>query len=440
MASIYQRKSKRTGKSTYYILYRITVDGKRIKKQFKCEDRQQAHIILPEVKKAESENREFTKYEISTAYSNSKAITVDQLINEYIDSASTGYNTKRKPWSPTTRSSNIALTRNYISPYIGQEKITTITPQYLKAYIDDLLKQDMVKGNHKSSPGKVTARIIEDILKILRPAFKLGVVFYGLPYNPVREISAPHTDSITRTQWGLEEFIQTVNECTDDYQMKVMMVIMVACTLRSCELCGLTWDCVDISGKSITSESCSIYIDKEAIRLKDVDVQRTNSKIYLRFPKQKTDTKTSIYLKEPKTSNSIRKIYIPNSVARMLQKHKDRQNDIIQKIGNAYHNYNLVFPLENGNPFVSNTLGKRFKRYLSEHNHPNPVDFYSLRHTSITLKLKTTNNLKAIQGDSGHSTMDMIEDHYWGLHQEDRIEIARNMDNTVFKNIKDDNS
>ena len=33
--------------------------------------------------------------------------------------------------------------------------------------------------------------------------------------------------------------------------------------------------------------------------------------------------------------------------------------------------------------------------------------------------------------------MDMIEKHYWGLHQEDRIDIAKKVDDILFEDLND---
>jgi len=49
------------------------------------------------------------------------------------------------------------------------------------------------------------------------------------------------------------------------------------------------------------------------------------------------------------------------------------------------------------------------------------VVFHSLRHTSVTYKLKLNGgDIKAVQGDSGHSQVNMITDVYSHIIDEDR--------------------
>lgn len=55
-----------------------------------------------------------------------------------------------------------------------------------------------------------------------------------------------------------------------------------------------------------------------------------------------------------------------------------------------------------------------------EYNLP-PVVFHSLRHSSVTYKLKLNGgDIKAVQGDSGHSQVDMVTDVYSHIIDEDR--------------------
>ena len=55
-----------------------------------------------------------------------------------------------------------------------------------------------------------------------------------------------------------------------------------------------------------------------------------------------------------------------------------------------------------------------------EHNLP-PVVFHSLRHTSVTYKLKLNGgDIKAVQGDSGHSQINMVTDVYSHIIDDDR--------------------
>ena len=56
--------------------------------------------------------------------------------------------------------------------------------------------------------------------------------------------------------------------------------------------------------------------------------------------------------------------------------------------------------------------------------------FHSLRHTSVTYKLKLSGgDIKAVQGDSGHAQADMVTEVYGHIIDEDRRKNAERMEN-----------
>ena len=88
------------------------------------------------------------------------------------------------------------------------------------------------------------------------------------------------------------------------------------------------------------------------------------------------NNRTVRVLKAPKTDSSIRKVYIPSSVAILLAELREGLPDVV---------------------------------------------FHSLRHTSVTYKLKLSGgDIKAVQGDSGHAQVDMVTEVYGHILDEDR--------------------
>ncbi len=62
------------------------------------------------------------------------------------------------------------------------------------------------------------------------------------------------------------------------------------------------------------------------------------------------------------------------------------------------------------------------------------VVFHSLRHTSITYKLKLSGgDIKAVQGDSGHAQADMVTEVYGHILDEDRKKNAQFIEDAFYK-------
>ena len=138
------------------------------------------------------------------------------------------------------------------------------------------------------------------------------------------------------------------------------------------------------------------------------------------FPEIGLQNNTVLILKKPKTRASIRKIFLPKTVAENLTKWKMEQDLLIEQLGAEYHDYNLVIAGSRGQPVESNIIRKSM-RQLIEANALPQVCFHSLRHSSITYKLKLNGgDIKAVQGDSGHAQATMVTDQYSHILDESR--------------------
>ncbi len=86
----------------------------------------------------------------------------------------------------------------------------------------------------------------------------------------------------------------------------------------------------------------------------------------------------------------------------MLIEWKEKQDETKEVLGDEYLDYNLVMASTFGLPLGDGAIRKPLNQLIKEHNLP-PVVFHSLRHSSVTYKLKLNGgDIKAVQGDSGH--------------------------------------
>ena len=64
------------------------------------------------------------------------------------------------------------------------------------------------------------------------------------------------------------------------------------------------------------------------------------------------------------------------------------------------------------------------------------MDFHSLRHTSVTYKLKLNGgDIKAVQGDSGHSQINMVTDVYSHIIDDDRRKNAELFEQAFYSEL-----
>lgn len=222
-------------------------------------------------------------------------------------------------------------------------------------------------------------------------------------------------------------------ELCDDDDLSLALNLAFSCTLRMGEMLGITLDCIDVSEDKIENGTASIFIEKELQRVKRDVFEKLNQRdVLFVFPRCLSGGNTVLVLKEPKTETSKRRVYLPKTVAKMvLQRIKDIQ-EIKELLGDEYHDYNLLFSSSTGRPMEGQVITRSLKKLISGHDLPD-VCFHSLRHSSITYKLKWSGgDIKAVQGDSGHARADMVTEQYSHILDEDRVANARRVDEQVY--------
>ncbi len=413
MATIVKRNNK------YAVVYSY-LDEKGNRKQ-----KWESYDTHSEAKKRKAE----VEYEqINGVFIIPNAVTVKELLEEY--AAIYGVN----KWALSTYTSNLALIKNYINPYIGDMEIKELTPRVMDRYFQNLLHVKQKGVNNKPSQKKnLSPHIIREIHKLLRSAFNQAVKWEMMHRNPVANATLPQETHKKREIWTIETLMKALALC-DNEILALAINLSFSCSLRMGEMLALTWDCIDISEKSVNENKAYIYVNKELQRVSINALEKLNNKdVLLTFPRNSTKSKTVLVLKTPKTKMSVRKVFLPNTVAQMLIKRKEQIDELKALLGDEYHDYNLVFAHSMGRPMESKVIDDALKKLIKDNNLPYVV-FHSFRHASITYKLKWNGgDMKSVQGDSGHSRMDMIMDVYSHIIDEERRKNAQKFDEQFYQ-------
>lgn len=92
-----------------------------------------------------------------------------------------------------------------------------------------------------------------------------------------------------------------------------------------------------------------------------------------------------------------------------------------------------LFCNANGRPMESQIITRALQKLIKDNDLP-PVVFHSLRHSSITYKLKLNGgDIKSVQGDSGHAQVKMVTDVYSHIIDEDRRLNAQRFEETFYQ-------
>ena len=356
--------------------------------------------------------------------------TVRMFLKDFVEL----YGTKR--WGLSAYTANTGLIENYINPLLGDQIVQDVNRRTVDRFIQQLQKTPPVETPYRHARTEfVTACTIEKIMKLMRCAFHQAVRWDMIGKNPFDDAILPKREKNVRAIWTSDIIRKALDNCSDG-KLYVAINLAFACSMRLGEITGLQWDCVHISEQDIANDNAYVYIDKELARVDQKAIDAVGQKdIIFVFPRlMGGKSSTRLVLKKPKTESSVRKVWIPKTLALILRDWKEKQDTLKEFMGVDYIDYNLVLVQETGRPCEDRIIGNQFERLKKSANLPNVV-FHSLRHSSTTYKLKLNKgDLKATQGDTGHAQIDMITDIYAHILDEDRKINAQKFETAFYSN------
>lgn len=417
MASIQQKFNK------FYVVYRT--NGSKSKQEYE-----------PFATEQEAVTR---KLEIEYLQSRGTFIPSNsQTIREYLETFVEIYGTQN--WNVNSYSKNVRVLVNYVYPLIGKIKMKDFKALHADKLMKDLLNTPSIRQNKKGEITYLSPSNVEKIGKLLKTAFNQAEIWELVPKDPFKHTKLPRFEKDERAIWDAKT-LQRALELCDDGLLYLCINVAFASTFRAGEMAGLDWAHAFISDEDIENDNARLCVEQQLQRLDREDAKKIrNSKIIFEFPSyQKKKTKTMLALVIPKTKSSKRTVWIPRTLAYILRRWKEVQEENKEFFGKEYYDYNLIFAQTDGRPISPGELNNKFQEFIKKNELPKVV-LHSLRHTSTTYKLKLNHgDLKATQGDTGHATPDMILKLYAHILDEDRKVNASKFEDSFYSGLNDAN-
>ena len=288
-------------------------------------------------------------------------ITVSEFLYEFVEKYG------EKKWAASTYDGNVGLLENYVHPYLGDYKLRNIRTKTVDDFYHFLLHEAEPATNiGKPKRKHISPSTIHDIHKVMRCAFNQAKKWEYIAKNPFLDATLPEYKESKRDALTPEQ-LQRVLDFTDRpdiydlYLIHCAMQLAFACCMRGGEVGGAQWERFDGERQILCIDRVIDRVDKKLIeKLPKMD-------ILFKFPNLYPGTRTMIVLKQPKTEGSIRTVYIPETVARKLEKLKAIQMKLKQELGDdGYMDYGLIICQANGRPIMTEHLNKRFKEVLTQ--------------------------------------------------------------------------
>jgi integrase len=250
--------------------------------------------------------------------------------------------------------------RVHLLPTLGRVALAKLSAQHLQ-----LLYAKKLEEGLSSTSVHHTHTVIH---KALEGALRLGLI-----QRNVSDLVDPprmrHHEMTTLS----EQQARTLIGATHGIRHEALYVVALATGMRLGELLALKW--------------------------RDIDLERAT--LNVRATLQRTPD--GLILAEPKTAYSRRTIALSRTAVAAFRQHHARQQEERLRIGETWHDMDLIFANEIGRPLeAGNVLRRSFWPLLKRAGLPH-MRFHDLRHTAATLLLGRGINPKVVSEMLGHS-------------------------------------
>ncbi len=273
---------------------------------------------------------------------------------------------------PSTLRSYNDIISNHLIPVMGDYQLTEITTDKLQRYVAMRLQ--------KVKPKTVINEIVP-----LKEMFRHAVRWGYLKVNPAEYVERPKAHRKEIEILMLDEVRKFLN-VNSHYRIAFLTAVLTG--LRAGELWGLQWN----------------------------DINWSLGQVFVRRALWKGQFQT------PKSKNSVRKIDLLPQLVDELRHWKTvcPKND-----------HNLVFPSPEGSLSIHENVMKRYFNPALKQACVRKVSFHSLRHTNASLRIEAGQNIKYVQLQLGHASIQTTLDRYGHLIREVNTEQVRRLENML---------
>lgn len=352
-----------------------------------------------------------------------KTITLGELMERYMRDHG------EKNMTPSCFANTQTRIERHIVPHIGDIPVVELTAPLLADYFSKLSEKVVSPPGQEphqlsmSTIGKCKA----DIRAALNWAMSKGIIDVGFNMAAAAELPEAEendeADADDYIAWDIDELNYALERCTDK-NLRFVILMCFACTMRIGELLALDWEHVNV----LYEGHRSVHIEYQLQRAKEEHLNRSpKTKAYFIFPKQKPDAESVLYLASPK-KGSKRYVQYGETVAEALRQRAEQQDLEKRLMGDDYTDFGLVLAQPNGRPYEAKTFCKRLRDFCEQEGLPN-ICTHSLRHTSIDIKLELSGgSIRDVMADAGHRTEKMTTVQYAAMRNRRRGQTADKLD------------
>lgn len=230
---------------------------------------------------------------------------------------------------------------NHILPALGHIPLLQLTPMDIQRYY--------IQVQHSANLSPNTLRRHHDLLSSsLRSAVRQD----KLPFSPMDKVEPPRTQQKETSYYRPEE-LKRLYALVEGHPLELCVKLAGSLGMRREEICGLKWECVDCRRR--------LLFIREA----------------------RTAYGATVVQKETKTPSSVRTLFLPEDVARLLHAEQVRQAGWLRE-GRLTEASPFVVLDRRCRPYSPNALSVAFTRFVQKNGLPR-ITLHGLRHSFATV-------------------------------------------------------
>lgn len=230
MATIYKRPNGKT----YNVIYDVTGDNGK---------RKQAWETGLTYKQAKQRKLEIESRQQDGSFAEPNKRTVEAYLEQWLEYY------KKKGNSYSTCTMVEGCIRNHVIPEFGSKLLHELTPKEIEDFFLGLKKQRHLRNNYRYTLWEdgdlpyLSQNTIRHIYVYFNMALEKAKEWKLLAANPIA-LDPPKTEANHRPAWDEETLLEALEEIKDP-MLHLSLHLAFVGSMRSGEIAGLTWDCVD---------------------------------------------------------------------------------------------------------------------------------------------------------------------------------------------------
>lgn len=287
-----------------------------------------------------------------------------------------------------------ATIKNHLKPNLGAIRLDALVPHQVQSFYNSL-------SNPSDGRKATSAKTIKNIHGVLHKALQQAVMNGSIRTNPCNACVLPKVIK-KEIQPMDEEQITAFLKAIKGHRFEYLFTTTIFTGMREGEVCGLLWDCVDLS-------KGTVLINKQLQK-----VRQTGGEHHL----------------VPTKNGKARSITLAPYVVSILKQVKKKQLENRLRYGECYESSGFVFTDELGHHLKPQVVYRDFKKVVTEIGSPS-ARFHDLRHSYAVAAIKSGDDIKTVQENLGHATAAFTLDVYGHVTDKMKQDSANRMEQFI---------